>query len=399
MSSSSALEDSDHQQRLKQLGLIPRVWQTRSRWPLFKQLETAYTPINVIGSGVTGNALLARDKKTVGEPLVILKLYAPSEATSESEEHMEQAMEAEIDALIAIYRASGAEGHRNVVSYLGRFRWAPETDKDVPDVLKEYHYKPNIEYIGLVLEYINGVDLIEFTEQWWERPEQSNTMPPPSLVRQLLRGALSGLTYLHALGFAHRDIKPGNLRVQTEDMETVILDLGFACHVLYDAERDDSLACKQRPYAGSPMYISPEFAAAVASNRMLSTAQAMASDVWSLALSFLVLIAGAMPYPRAKTIDDVLRTARGYRQPPDVVYVLDTELNELLKRMLVRDWKHRITATAALMTLDHMSEPMPSETQQQQQRSAPLHELVPQRRDSTLSQVETTGLKRTQSMR
>ena len=51
-------------------------------------------------------------------------------------------------------------------------------------------------------------------------------MSQPQLER-LLREVLSGLAEVHAAGFVHRDLKPGNLMVQP-DGSTVVLDFGAA---------------------------------------------------------------------------------------------------------------------------------------------------------------------------
>ena len=52
-------------------------------------------------------------------------------------------------------------------------------------------------------------------------------MPEESLQR-LLEEILSGLEVMHAAGYVHRDIKPGNLMLREEDGSAVVLDFGAA---------------------------------------------------------------------------------------------------------------------------------------------------------------------------
>lgn len=71
----------------------------------------------------------------------------------------------------------------------------------------------------LVLEYIEGETLSAVLQR-------QGTLSQPQLER-LLREVLSGLAEVHAAGFVHRDLKPGNLMVQP-DGSTVVLDFGAA---------------------------------------------------------------------------------------------------------------------------------------------------------------------------
>lgn len=70
------------------------------------------------------------------------------------------------------------------------------------------------EYCYLVFEDIIGTDLYQFP----------NKQPISPLIGQLF----AGLTHLHQLGIAHRDIKPDNVMV-SPDGQLKIIDLGISC--------------------------------------------------------------------------------------------------------------------------------------------------------------------------
>jgi serine/threonine protein kinase len=70
------------------------------------------------------------------------------------------------------------------------------------------------DYCYLIFENIIGTDLYEFP----------NKQPISPLIGQLF----AGLTHLHQLGIAHRDIKPDNVMV-TKEGQLKIIDLGISC--------------------------------------------------------------------------------------------------------------------------------------------------------------------------
>ena len=72
----------------------------------------------------------------------------------------------------------------------------------------------------MVLDYVRGAPF----KTWW--PEHK-AIGEKALV-ELLHPLLDGLAAVHAAGFLHRDIKPDNIQVRTEDGRLVLLDFGSA---------------------------------------------------------------------------------------------------------------------------------------------------------------------------
>lgn len=73
-------------------------------------------------------------------------------------------------------------------------------------------------------------------------------------LARLFADAARGLHHLHALGIVHRDVKPANLMVTTEDHRVVVMDLGLAS--VTDATR--SLTRETSSVIGTLRYMAPE---------------------------------------------------------------------------------------------------------------------------------------------
>lgn len=126
---------------------------------------------------------------------------------------------------------------------------------------------------------------------------------PPYFVMELLRGtsaaqlvAMSGplsfektsaiveavadaLDYLHAEGFVHRDVKPGNVLVH-DSRRVVLIDFGLAGR----AGRED----RDAPIAGTPTYMAPEV--------LRGDPSTAAADIYALGVVAFELLTGRPPF-------------------------------------------------------------------------------------------------------
>jgi hypothetical protein len=106
---------------------------------------------------------------------------------------------------------------------------------------------------------------------------------PVGRVEQAARSLLGGLGAAHAVGVAHRDVKPANIML-TGDDRTVLTDFGIA-------NVDGSAALTQAGvFIGSPEYMAPE--------RFEGERALPASDLWSLGVTLYSLLEGRSPFKR-----------------------------------------------------------------------------------------------------
>ena len=98
------------------------------------------------------------------------------------------------------------------------------------------------------------------------------------------------LKLLHDNGISHKDIKPDNIRIDSDTKKAYLIDYGFACL----DKLPDFKSCRDAKY-GSPLYSSPELnhysdLASKYSDRFKKDIYSKSIDLWSLGLLFYELL-------------------------------------------------------------------------------------------------------------
>lgn len=151
------------------------------------------------------------------------------------------------------------------------------------------HYRIGAED-ALVMELCNGGELFGLIER------QGALGEPEAL--ELFRGVLSGLSHLHSVGIAHRDLKLENVLLGGEANRTPkICDLGLA-HV-HPPSRTSATGWADQlltQFCGSRSYCAPEVMGRFKYNGYVA-------DCWCLGVCLFGLVAGFFPVDEASTRD------------------------------------------------------------------------------------------------
>jgi eukaryotic-like serine/threonine-protein kinase len=132
-----------------------------------------------------------------------------------------------------------------------------------------------------VMEYLDGMNLAELLERYgWL---------PAGRVIYLFRQVCAGLAEAHALGLVHRDLKPANIfvsRVGGESDVAKVLDFGL---VKVTEETGAVALTRDMTISGTPLYMSPEQAAA---DRSLDAR----ADIYALGAVMYHALTGRPPF-------------------------------------------------------------------------------------------------------
>lgn len=147
-------------------------------------------------------------------------------------------------------------------------------------------------------------------------------------VRDVAVQTARALSYIHAQGYVHCDLKPDNIRL-TPDGRVKVMDFGLM-------ERTGRIG---GPIRGSLAYLAPE----VAKGGMVDAR----SDLYSLGIMLYQLASGVLPFA-AETPAEMLR-AHMSQEPPAVSEALPQDLRDLLPQLLAKDPGSRPGSAAELL--------------------------------------------------
>lgn len=181
----------------------------------------------------------------------------------------------------------------------------------------------------LVMDLVQGESLAE-------RLEREGPLPPEVAARAVRDAALA-IHCAHEHMILHRDIKPGNIMIRTQDEQVLVTDFGLA--KLLDTQQEEFT--RSGHILGTPAYMAPEQAA--------SQQVDWRSDVYGLGATLYDLLVGEPPFTGEGALEIILQSARGdpvapSRRRPEV----SPDLETICLKALERQPDHRYPTCAAL---------------------------------------------------
>ena len=151
----------------------------------------------------------------------------------------------------------------------------------------------------------------------------------------VLGQVLRALEAVHRAGIVHRDVKPGNIMLDSSG-RVVLMDFGLARR----AERQDLTAAGA--VLGTPEYMSPEQARGEKADER--------SDLYSIGVALYEMLAGRPPFGGKDTIE-ILRQHVQARVPPLLAAAPETppELQRIIERLLAKKPSERYPQVAELL--------------------------------------------------
>jgi tRNA A-37 threonylcarbamoyl transferase component Bud32 len=145
-----------------------------------------------------------------------------------------------------------------------------------PNIVSIYDLGVSDEHAHIAMEYIDAGDL---------RRRISAGITEPDAVRYLCQMA-GALAEIHRVGILHRDLKPGNIMLRSDDT-IALIDFGLAKRMRLRMELTD-----EGEIFGTPYYMSPEQGHGNGVDHR--------SDIYSLGVIFFEMLTGQKPF-RADT--------------------------------------------------------------------------------------------------
>jgi serine/threonine-protein kinase len=197
-----------------------------------------------------------------------------------------------------------------------------------PNIVKVFDFDVVDGQPCIVMEYLSGPSLAAHLRDLHARSERMDL----SLTARLIGKIASALSYAHAQGMIHRDVKPGNIMLHSQsgsiiegatlpaDTEPVLTDFGLV-RLLDSAQQSASGVI-----AGTPTYMSPEQARGDKVDHR--------ADIYSLGVMLYEMISGHVPF-EADTSMAVLM--KHIQETPQPIAGLAPELQTIIDRALAKD--------------------------------------------------------------
>jgi serine/threonine-protein kinase len=209
---------------------------------------------------------------------------------------------------------------------LERFRNEVKIARQVshPNVCRVYDLGEINGQLFLSMEYVDGEDLGVLLRRIGRLPEAK--------ALEISRKLCAGLAAAHEKGVLHRDLKPGNIMLDSHG-QVLITDFGLAAlagHIEGAEVRN-----------GTPAYMAPE--------QLDGKEVTVRSEVYSLGLVLYEIFTGKRPF-ESSTIADLVRTRNESTpaNPSTHVHDMDQAVERVILRCMQRDPAQRPTSALAV---------------------------------------------------
>ncbi|EYU21789.1 hypothetical protein MIMGU_mgv1a025697mg [Erythranthe guttata] len=203
---------------------------------------------------------------------------------------------------------------------------------DHPNVLKSHCSFVSDHNLWVVMPYMAGGSCLHILKA--THPDGFEEV----VIATILREVLKGLEYLHQHGHIHRDVKAGNVLIDTRG-GIKLGDFGVSAY-LFDAGDRQRM---RNTFVGTPCWMAPEVMEQL-------HGYDFKADIWSFGITALELAHGHAPFSKYPPMKVLLMTLQN--APPGLDYERDKKFSKSFKQMiascLVKDPSKRPSAKKLL---------------------------------------------------
>lgn len=199
---------------------------------------------------------------------------------------------------------------------------------DHPNLLQAHCSFTSGHTLWVVMPYMAGGSCLHIMKS--EYPEGFDE----PVIATLLREVLKALVYLHNHGHIHRDVKAGNILIDSNGA-VKLADFGVSACMFDAGDRQRS----RNTFVGTPCWMAPEVMQQL-------HGYDFKADIWSFGITALELAHGHAPFSKYPPMKVLLMTLQN--APPGLDYERDKKFSKSFKEMvatcLVKDPKKRPTS-------------------------------------------------------
>jgi serine/threonine-protein kinase len=202
-----------------------------------------------------------------------------------------------------------------------------------PNLVQVFDYgftKEDEPYI--VMEYVEGESLAQ-------RIQRRGPLDVPESLH-IFQQIARALEYMHSKHVIHRDLKPGNIMLQTigDEVHARVVDFGIA-KVLTEGGQPATNLTETGAVCGGPNYMSPE--------QCMGQKIDNRSDIYSLGCVMYECLSGAPPLSGENALQTVFRQIN--EKPPSLVATVGDGVAGIIEKCMEKDPARRFQSSGELL--------------------------------------------------
>jgi len=201
-----------------------------------------------------------------------------------------------------------------------------------PCIIPVYEVGQTDDFLYFTMQLIKGKSLAHHIREARKNVLPSRRTLPVRTSLKIIVKILDALDYANNTGIVHRDIKPGNILIESHSQRPVITDFGVARS--YGGSTDNS-----RMLVGTPTYMAPE--------QIVSGMVDGSADVYATGVMLFEMLAGGLPYPPYDSVKKLLKIKLRlqdrlfHKKPSQINPAVDQALDEIVFKAVAFDKETR----------------------------------------------------------
>lgn len=201
-----------------------------------------------------------------------------------------------------------------------------------PNIIPVYEVGETDEFLFFTMQLVNGETLSSMIKKARKNVIPSRRVIPVDRSIKLMFQILDALEYAHNHEIVHRDIKPGNILLDSVSKRPVVTDFGIA--KVLRAE-DDTKPVIQ----GTPVYMAPE----QVTNKLIDGR----ADIYACGIMMFQMLVEQLPFPKVKSTLSLLKLKVKNKEgifeklPSEVNPLLHPDMDSVILKATARDLDDR----------------------------------------------------------